>query len=100
MNDPIPELLGYLPENRCRCETRFDRCIRRSTAVDGYCDGCRDVRPNGGTQDHIIVMLEEDRLRTFATTPDTRWSNAHYTLVTAEQMAMAERMHVVEWLKR
>lgn len=96
----MADLLGYRPEQRCRCETRFDQCVRRSTADDGYCDGCRDVRPNGGTRDHIIVLLEEDRLRRFAEVPDTQWSDAHYALVTADQMAMAERMTPPEWLKR
>ncbi|MFD9949849.1 hypothetical protein ACFWYW_55730 [Nonomuraea sp. NPDC059023] len=90
MREMISEVLGYPPELRCRCETRFDQCVRQSTENDGYCNGCRDVRPNGGSREHVIVLIEHDRVASFAATPTTSWSDAHYSVVTAEQMAIAE----------
>lgn len=79
-------------DSRCRCETRFDRCIRPATSEDGYCDGCRDVRPNGGTRDHHIKLFTEDELAAKHADPATLWAAAHYAVVTADQIDMAARM--------
>lgn len=80
---------------RCTCETRFDRCIRPATGDDGHCDGCRDVRPNGGTRDHHIKLVTETELAAMRATPATVWADAHYAVVTADQIDMADRMAVM-----
>lgn len=89
--DPVEALLRYDPRLRCRCKTRFDRCIRRRTADDGYCDGCRGVRPNGGIREHVIELIAEDAMRYMAADPEEAWARrpAHYAVVTHEQVSQA-----------
>lgn len=86
----VRALLTYDPALRCRCETTvFDRCIRRATQADGYCDGCRDVRANGGSRDHVIELIPEADLREMTADPEVSWASApaHYAVVTDEQVA-------------
>ena len=78
--------------DRCACETRFDRCIRPATGDDGHCDGCRNVRPNGGTREHRIELVTEAELATMRADPETIWADAHYAVVTADQIDMATRL--------
>ncbi|MEV0616173.1 hypothetical protein AB0I81_22860 [Nonomuraea sp. NPDC050404] len=84
---------------RCACETRFDRCIRPATGDDGHCDACRDVRPNGGTREHRIKLVTEAELAPMTADPATVWADAHYAIVTVDQIATADRL-AVQWAGR
>lgn len=88
----VAALLRYDPALWCRCETRFDQCVRRATGDDGYCDGCRDVRPNGGTREHRIELVTETALRQMTGDPEEAWASepAHYAIVTHEQVETAD----------